>query len=176
LAREEESWMRLRVEAATANGKPPVQFILGDPKWKRWSKWDIAIANAYHMLAHYEVNGYPVWIDSSPRVSFETKERKSRSQEQLDIWQNKERKRLEKKGAKPKFGVSPYVVPRTLDGGPLPTKQEWVEAQKTGLWKSEMKLSTGEVVQTAADPEQMQEFRAKMRARRSQRRGSGPVD
>jgi hypothetical protein len=165
--------MRLRVESSVAYGKPPVQFILGDPSWKKWTKWDIAIGNAYHMLAHYEVNGYPVWIDQSPRVVFERKERKSRSQEQLDRYQHDERKRMEKKGAKPKFGISPYVVPRTVDGGPLPTKEEWLEAQKSGLWTSEMKLSTGQVVQTAANPEQMAEFQAKMRTRKS-RRATGP--
>lgn len=151
-------------------------FILDDPTHKKFAKWDIRIANAYHLMKSFEVNGYPVWIDQSPRVSFETKERKSRSQEQLDRWQFKERKRLEKKNAQPKFGVAPYVVPKVMDDGPMPTKREWVEAQRTGAWGGEKKLTTGETVKTAANPEQMREFREKLRQRRSRRRGASPVD
>lgn len=168
--------MEPRIEAAIAFKKPPLQFILEDPSWKKLTKWDIRIANAFHMLRDFEVNGYPVWIDQSPRVAFEQKERKSRSQAALDEWQYKERKRLEKKNAKPKFGVSPYVVPRTIDGGPMPTKAEWVEAQRTGVWTGEMKLSTGEVVKTNSSPEQMRIFREKLRARRAKKRAAGPVD
>lgn len=95
------------------------------------------------------------------------KTRHSRSAAALERWQHLEQKRMSKKNATPKFGVSPYVVPKVIDGGKMPTKLEWIEAQQHSASK---KLTSGEMVKTAADPDKIREYREKFR-QRSQRSG-----
>lgn len=104
------------------------------------------------MLKDYETEGWPVWIDQSPRVGWVVKTRKSNSAAALERWRATEQKRMEKKGAVPKYGVAPYVTPQTLDGGKMPTKREWVEAQDKGR--------SGQV----ADADKMAEFKKRKRA------------
>lgn len=169
--------MQQPIEASIAYGKPPCQFILEDPGWKKWTKWDLRIANAFQVAKDAETNGWPAHIDQSPRVKFEVKERKSKSQEALDRYQHAERKRMEgKKNATPKFGVIPVVLPVTIDGGPMPTRQEWIEEQREKNQTGTKKLSSGKVVKTAADPEKMAAARKKMQERRSRRPASKSVD
>lgn len=165
--------MEQPIEAARAFGKPPCQFILEDPTWVTFTKWDIKIATGYEIAKSAEMNGWPLHIDQSPRVWFEVKERKSKSQAALDEWQAKERKRLEKKGAKPKYGVIPVAVPVTIDGGPLPTRQDWLDGMRDGLAADEKRLTDGTVVKVGADPEKMAEYRERLMRGRSNR--DGPV-
>lgn len=141
-------------------------MIFNDPDHKEWTRWDYKIANAHHLLEHYEVEGWPVWLDTSPRVSFKVKERVSRSAAALEKKQYEDQKKQEKqKNPVPKFGRRYYTVPETVDGGPMPTKREWLESQSKGDAPGTKTLTDGTVVQTAANPEMMREFREKAKAR-----------
>lgn len=168
--------MEQPIEAARAFGKPPCQFILEDPGWKEWTKWDLRIANAYEIAKSAEVNGWPAHIDQSPRVEFKVKPRLSRSQAALDKYQYEERKRMEKKGAKPKFGIIPVAMPVTIDGGPLPTREEWIKSQQQEVGPDEKRLTDGRVVKMNADPDKVATYRERFQRRRSQRKPRPSVD
>lgn len=149
-------------------------MIFNDPDHKEWTRWDYKIANAHHLLEHYEVEGWPVWLDTSPRVAFDVKERVSRSAAALEKKQFEEQKALQKRQEKNKdahapFGRKFYAVPKTIDGGPMPTKREWLEAQSKGDAPGTYTKTDGTVVQTAANPEMMREFREKAKARKAQK-------
>lgn len=148
------------LKAARDYQKPPLSFILEDPKHVEWNIWDIKIANAYQMMLDFEVEGWPIWVDQSERVVFEVKTRKSRSAAALEKAQFLEQKKAEKaKNYVPKFGQRLYAVPKTVDGGPMPTKKDWV------LEQSE-KVKTERV----ADPGMVSKFRERHmnRKRRSE--------
>lgn len=120
------------------------------------------------MMLDFEVEGWPVWIDQSPRVAFSAKTRKSKSAEALERAQWQEQKKAEKaKNYVPNFGARYYAVPTTMDGGPMPTKREWIKEQQEKIEAGRMKLSSGKVVKTAADPEKMALYRNKKVPRKS---------
>lgn len=74
---------------------------------------------------------FPIWWDESDRVTFDVKKKTSRSRAALD--------RVDRANSKRKDYVAPpgqymYAVPRTIDGGAMPTFEEWVkqESEKKG--------------------------------------------
>lgn len=112
------------------------------------------------MLKNFEQNGEPVWRDSSDRVEGVMRFRDSKSKYALDKWQHDEEKRMQKKGAAPKYGVIPYAILRTKDGGPMPTKREWLEKQQNSTMDGRKeKLFSGKIVEIKPDLEKMAEFR-----------------
>lgn len=154
-------------------------MILDDPKHTEWTKWDVRIANAYQMLLDFEVDGQPIWIDQSPRVNFVLGTRKSKSAAALERAQYNEQKRADKMGNNytPKFGEKLYVTPVTIDGGPMPSKREWVKAQQDKSKPSpstsepvepgKMRLPSGRVVDIHPNSEEMELYRNKRRSRKS---------
>lgn len=87
--------------------------------------WDYKLIKAYHLHEQYMDGNFPIWIDRSDRVTFDVKRGISRSKAAMD---RHETRNQNKKDAP---GVFYYPVPRTMDGGPLPTMEEWVEQEKT---------------------------------------------
>lgn len=105
-------------------GKPPTAVIFHDPSHTEWTAWDYKLIKAYHLHEQYMDGNFPIWIDRSDRVAFDVKRGISRSKAALD--------RAEERDAKKKAvpGAFLYAVPRTIDGGPLPTMEEWVAQEK----------------------------------------------
>lgn len=73
------------------------------------------------------MNGsFPIWIDESDRVTFDVKKKISKSRAALD---RDEIATSKKKSYKPVPGQYTFAVPRTIDGGPMPSFLEWAEEQ-----------------------------------------------
>ena len=117
--------MTSRIKAAVSVNKPPLAVILGEPD-RDWTVWDLRLVTA--LVLHEEMtngSGIPIYWDRSERVQFEVKSFTSKSKAALD--------RAEEKAAKGKnknHGKVFYAVPRTTDGGPLPTLEEFLEQER----------------------------------------------
>lgn len=162
LTKDDQSWLRPYIKTSIATGQPVTALLLHEPNRAR-TKWDDLIITASHLLEQYEVDGWPVWIEESPRVVFEGKFRVSKSIAAIEKKQWEMRENKGKNDKRPKFGRQFYSVPKTLDGGPLPTRAEWLEMRekKTNV----KKLSDGREVKIAADPDLMEEYRNRAKKR-----------
>jgi hypothetical protein len=89
---------------------------------------DLRLAKAYELRQTY--GEIPPWIDRSDRVAFDVSVFTSNSAAALE-----RRQERDSKGNSKNFGRRYSLVPRTKDGGPMPTMQEWLEEQqrKQGL-------------------------------------------
>ncbi|AGY47151.1 hypothetical protein CN1A_42 [Clavibacter phage CN1A] len=74
------------------------------------------------MYQSYTDGAYPIWIDRSERVAWDVKSVRSGSRAAVE-------RKTSGKNFKAAPGVSFYAVPRSIDGGPLPTKRDYLEAQ-----------------------------------------------
>lgn len=115
---------------------------------------------AHYLLSDYEVEGWPIWVDTSERVEFLVKKRHSRSGAAIERaqWQ-KEKAQSTKKNAVPSFGERFYAVPKTVDGKALPRKKDWVALELA---------KKSPVDDRVADVDKMAEYR-----NRHKQRGSG---
>lgn len=101
-------------------------MILGDPSKVKWTSLDYKLAKAYELRQTY--GQYPPWIDRSDRVAFDVKTFTSKSSAAVERKQHSDDNR--KGNSKPQFGRRYYAVPRTTDGGPMPTMLEFYEEQR----------------------------------------------
>lgn len=69
-------------------------------------------------------DGIPVWWDESDRVTFDAEPRTSKSRAAVDRAQEKA-----SKGKSNPHGRYYVAKPTTIDGGPMPTREEWLEEQ-----------------------------------------------
>jgi hypothetical protein len=85
---------------------------------------------AYHIHQDIMVGNVPIYWDQSDRVAFDVKTGISKSRAAIERKQE-----LVGKKSKPTPGMYFYAVPRTIDGDPLPTMEEWLRerAEKEGL-------------------------------------------
>lgn len=106
--------------------------MLLNQRRKKYKRWDDKILLAHYMLTDYEVEGWPIWVDTSARVEFEAKTRKSKSGAAIERaqWLSEKAQSKKKGDSPPPFGVRHYAVPKTLDGKPLPRKKDWLLAQQ----------------------------------------------
>lgn len=100
-------------------------MIFNDPS-AEWTDWDYKLVKALVIYEDYKSGtGVPMYWDRSDRVRFEVGSYVSRSKASLD--------RAEEKASKQKttsYGKIFYPIPVTMDGGPLPTLQEFLEEQE----------------------------------------------
>lgn len=91
---------------------------------------DYKLVKAYYLKQSYMSGNFPVWIDRHPRVKFEVKSFVSNSARALEAKQAQEAN----KTGTPSYGKQFYAIPKTLDGGPLPTMRDYLEeeAKKRG--------------------------------------------
>lgn len=100
-------------------------FILEDPTHTEWTKWDLRLAKAFELNADLISGGVPIYWDRSDRVRFEAGSYISKSRAAVDRAEEKQSK------AKTKvYGKVFYPKPVTVDGGPLPTLEEFLEQEK----------------------------------------------
>ena len=117
--------MGTRLKAAATAGKPPLMFILGDPEHTEWDSWDIKLALAYQISEELSQGGVPVYWDRSDRVRFTAESYISKSKAAVDRAEEKA-----SKGNTKNYGKIFYPKPQTVDGGPLPTLEEWLEESR----------------------------------------------
>lgn len=113
------------LKAAAQIGHPPTAVIFSDPSHKKWTMWDYRLIKAYHFVQDWYREGIPLWWDESDRVTFDVKARVSKSRAAVERAQEKESKKKTKS-----YGLYFVPEPRTMDGGELPTREEWFEEQK----------------------------------------------
>jgi hypothetical protein len=119
---DDHAWLVPRIRAALDAGVPPTAIILRDPGRKEYGAWDLKLAAAYHIYSDMLRGSVPVYWDESDRVTFDVKVGKSKSRAAIE-----RREEADSKGKKDTKGLYYYAVPRTIDGGPLPTLDEWHE-------------------------------------------------
>lgn len=117
---DDQSYIEPYLEVAVQLGQPPTAVILNDPSHTEWTPIDYKLAKAHTLRKTY--GDVPPWIDRSDRVSWDVKTFTSRSAAAIEKKQASEKKQVP--------GRRYYAVPRTVDGGPLPTMQEFLEEQQ----------------------------------------------
>lgn len=126
MTRDDHGWLVPRVRAAVASGLPPTAVILEDPTHKEWDNWDLRLVTAIQIYDGLMVGNVPIHWDRSDRVAFDVKSYISKSRAAVERREAADEKA--KRKAVP--GKSYYPVPRTIDGGPLPTWDEFEEEQR----------------------------------------------
>lgn len=114
-----------RLEAAAAAGMPPLMFLFDDPSHTEWNKWDIRLSKALVIQKGMLQGGVPIYWDRSSRVRFDVKSYISKSKAAVDRAEEAESKKKTKV-----HGKVFYPVPVVIDGGALPTLEEFQEEQR----------------------------------------------
>lgn len=113
-------------------------FILEDPKHE-WGKWDFRLVKGLEIHDEMIVGGVPIYWDRSDRVRFEVGTYTSKSKQALDRAEEKARK-----SKNSNHGKVYYPIPKTTDGGPLPTLEEWLAERAEKAAMSAGKIVVGE--------------------------------
>lgn len=109
------------IRAAIDSGRPPLELILDQPNRKR-CKWDGMLIKALYLLESYEVEGYPIWVEESPDITFSAKRREIRSAAVIESLQDKDSKSKSKKK-----GLRYYAEANLKPGAKWPTRKDWEE-------------------------------------------------
>ena len=112
-------------------------FVFEDPNHE-WGKWDFRLAKALELYEDMLVGGVPIYWDRSDRVNFLTGSYTSKSKAALDRAEEKARESKNKN-----YGKVFYPIPKTNDGGPLPTLEEWLAEQKLKKQMSAGNITVG---------------------------------
>lgn len=126
---DDHSWIVPRIRAALEAGVPPVAMLLRDPAHKEYDAWDMKLASAHHIRETMLVGSVPIYWDQSDRVAFDVKKGKSKSRAKIQAAERAAQKKA-KNNESELDGLYFYTVPRTIDGGPLPTYEEWAEEKR----------------------------------------------
>lgn len=122
---DDQAYVETFIKAAVDSGQPPSAVILSDPERTQWTETDYRLVKAYYLKQNMMSGSFPVWIDRSDRISFEVKSFISKSEAALERRQEQDNKN----NAVSSHGKRYYAVPQTMDGGPMPTMQEYLEAE-----------------------------------------------
>ena len=76
------------------------------------------------MLQDWYRDGVPIWWDESERITFDARARVSKSKAAIERAQEADGKKKNKT-----HGKYFIVEPRVMDGGEMPTRDEWLEEQ-----------------------------------------------
>jgi len=119
--------MRPTIQAAIESGRPPLELLMDEPNRER-TRLDGILIKAYYLQQAYEVDGYPIWVEDSPSVTFEAKSRVIRSLAAVETAQAAESK---KKNPRPgrRFHAEAKLVP----GASWPTRAEWLNNRQRGV-------------------------------------------
>jgi len=126
------------------SGQPPLAVIFNDPSHDKWNEWDYKLFKAHYILEDWYRDGVPVWWDESDRVTFDAKARISKSRAAIERAQEADAKKKSKSHGR-------YFVtePRVMDGGDMPTRDEWLEEQasKRGVAQQKPRHSEPHILQ-----------------------------
>lgn len=125
-------------------GHPPTAVIFSDPSHKKWTAWDYKLIKAHFLLEDWYRDGIPIWVDESDRVTFDAKARFSKSRAAIERAQEADGKKKSKS-----YGKYYVAEPRVMDGGDMPTRDEWLEEQqrKRGMSKVDHRRDGPQVLQ-----------------------------
>jgi hypothetical protein len=87
--------------------------------------WDYRLIKAHYLLEDWYRDGIPIWWDESDRVTFDAKGRVSKSRAAIERAQEADGKKKSKS-----YGKYYTADPRVIDGGELPTRDEWLREQE----------------------------------------------
>jgi hypothetical protein len=90
-----------------------------------WDEWDYKLFKAHYILEDWYRDGIPLWWDESDRVTFDAKARVSKSRAAIERAQEADGKKKSKS-----YGRYFIAEPRVMDGGDMPTRDEWLEEQE----------------------------------------------
>lgn len=132
------------LKAAAGIGHPPTAVIFSDPTHTEWTMWDYRLIKAHYILQDWYRDGVPLWWDESDRVTFDAKARFSKSRAAIERAQEADGKKKSKA-----YGKYYIVEPRVMDGGDMPTRQEWLEEQerKSGMSKVQQRNDGPRILQ-----------------------------
>jgi len=120
------------IVAAIEARLPPKMLILNDPSHTSYDIWDLKLIKAHTFLSRMMDGNYPIYWTESKRVDWTVERKISRPDAAMDRAQQAEAKKIENggKGAKPEPGLRFLLKPRVLDGGPMPTLDEYLKSKK----------------------------------------------
>ena len=124
-------------------------MIFSDPSHDKWDEWDYKLFKAHYILEDWYRDGIPIWWDESDRVTFDAKARVSKSRAAIERAQEADSKKKNKTHGR-------YFVaePRVMDGGEMPTRDEWLEEQnnKKGVVRERPARGGGHILQGKNKP------------------------
>jgi len=93
-----------------------------------WTPFDFLLLEAYQMLQDEICTecGNPIWIcrnEEAANVGFKVKVATCFAKAELDKWAEAQEKKKKKT-----YGQYPYVIAYTYDDGPLPSRQDYLNA------------------------------------------------
>lgn len=142
--------MKPIVQAAVDSGRPPLELILNEPDRKR-SKWDGMLIKGLYLANAYEVEGYPIWVEESPDVTFKSVPRVIRSLAVVEKAQSDESKKGDSATRGKRFHAEAVLAP----GAKWPTRADW-----------EARRARGEVVpEDGVDAKVVEEAEARAKAK-----------
>lgn len=100
-------------------------LLLNEPK-RDYSRWDMKLIKAYYFEQSYQIDGFPIWVEESPNVSFVARSKIIRSQAVIEAAQAAESK---KKNAT--HGKRFYAEPIVTNGGRWPRRKDWQERERS---------------------------------------------
>jgi hypothetical protein len=106
--------------------------------------WDYRLLKAHYILEDWYRDGVPLWWDESDRVTFDAKARFSKSRASIERAQEADSKKKAKS-----YGKYYVAEPKVMDGGEMPTREEWLEEQ-------ERKRGTSKIQQNNSGPQILQ--------------------
>ena len=116
--------MKPIIRAAVESGLPPLALLLNDPK-REHSRWDMKLIKAYYFEQSYQIEGFPIWVEESPNVTFVARSKVIRSQAVVERAQEAEGK---KKNAT--HGKRFYAEPVITSGGTWPRRKDWQDRER----------------------------------------------
>lgn len=139
-------------------------LLLNDPK-REYSRWDMKLIKAYYFEESYQVDGFPVWVEESPNVSFVARSKVIRSQAVVEAAQAAENKKKNTTHGK-RF----YAEPVIATGGRWPRRKDWQEKQRnnaaSNLSEIQQRRAEGaeeRAASKAADNQEVQDIIIKFR-------------
>lgn len=168
--------MKPIIQAAVDSGRPPLELLLNQPDRKR-SKMDGILIKALYLNKAYEIEGYPIWVEESPDVSFKAIPRVIRSLQVVEIEQDKESKKDNPTKGK-RFHAEAVLRP----GAKWPTRADWEKRHRSGEVVPEEGVSLRQskiaedaearAAEKAAQDPEVQKVLAEFEAMRKSRAGS----
>ena len=125
-------------------GQPPTAVIFSDPSHKKWTVWDYRLLKAHYILEEWYRDGIPLWWDESDRVTFDARARFSKSRAAIERAQESDSKKKSKS-----YGKYYVAEPKVIDGGNMPTREEWLDEQqrKNGMSNVQQRNSGPHILQ-----------------------------
>jgi len=99
-------------------------LLMNEPK-REYSHWDMKLIKAYYFEQSYQIDGFPIWVEESPNVSFVARSKVIRSQAVIEAAQANENKKKN-----PTHGKRFYAEPVVTAGGLWPRRKDWQERER----------------------------------------------